>query len=155
MVSLTKSELVGIVDRVYASWNQLVPASNSKTIYEAWWRVLEDLTVEDVNQAVDVLVLREGYMPRPGLVRRQVVLGASDEMPPAPLEAWLKLRAMAEEAHNGRYSPVNAHQCVLEAISRLGGVAAFSLHTNGDRESFVQIYSKIVTDWEDALLKLP
>lgn len=155
MVSLTKSELVAIVDRIYASWNQSVSASNSKTVYEAWWRILNDLTVVDVDKAVDVLILRDGFMPRPGAVRRLVLLGGVDNAPPAPLEAWLLLREMAEEAHNGRYSPGKAHDCVLDAIQKLGGVAAFALHTNSDRENFVQIYSKIVTEWEDRRLELP
>lgn len=152
---MTKSELVAIVDRIYASWNQSVPAANSKTVYEAWWRILQDLTVVDVDNAVDVLIMRDSYMPRPGAVRRQVILGGADEVPPAPLEAWLVLRTMAEEAHNGLYSPAQNHPCVMEAIGRLGGSAAFSLHTNSDRENFIQIYSKTVADWEDQLLKLP
>lgn len=152
---MTKSELVAIVDRIYASWNQSVPAANSKTVYEAWWRILNDLTVVDVDMAVDVLVLREGYMPRPGAVRRQALLGSIEDQPPAPLEAWLILREMAETVHNGIYAQTGVHECVSKAIGRLGGVAALSLHTNGDREAFVQIYSKIVTDWEDQRLKLP
>lgn len=152
---MTKNELVAIVDRIYASWNQSVPAASSKTVYEAWWRILGDLTVVDVDGAIDALVARDSYMPRPGTVRRMVLLSRVAEQPPAPLEAWLLLRDMAESVHNGIYVHAGIHECLTEALNRLGGVSALSLHTNGDREAFVQIYSKIVTDWEDDLLKLP
>jgi hypothetical protein len=146
---LTKEELMEVVDRIYASWNQSVPAANARTVYNAWWRILEDLTVVDVNEAVDVLVIDDSYMPRPGAVRRLVVEKLTElPPPPAPLEAWQQLRAMAESAHNGAFAPTDLHPCLAAALQKLGGSAALSLHTNGDREAFGQIYGKVVVDWE-------
>lgn len=138
-----------VVDRIYASWNQTVPAANSKTVYNAWWRVLQDLTVVDVNDAIDVLVIDDSYMPRPGAVRRLVIEKLTEMVPPpSTLEAWQQLRAMAEAAHNGAYAPPQIHPCLAAALQKLGGSAALALHTNGDREAFGQIYEKVVLDWE-------
>lgn len=146
---MTKEELMEVVDRIYASWNQTVPASNAKTVYNAWWRVLQDLTVVDVNEAVDVLVIDDSYMPRPGAVRRLVIEKLVQlPSPPSTLEAWQQLRVMAESAHSGAFSPPQLHSCLHQALQKLGGSAALSLHTNGDREAFGQIYEKIVLDWE-------
>ena len=156
MVSLTKNELVAIVDRVYASWNQTVSAANSRTIYEAWWRVLSDLTVEDVTSAVDTLVIRDKYMPRPGAIRRLVKLENSQDLPPGPLEAWNTLREIAEASQSGIYSPISesVHTCVRKAISAVGGAAGFALHTNGDREHFITAYERVVQEWEDTRLAI-
>lgn len=152
---MTKSELVSIVDRIYASWNQTVSAASSKTIYEAWWRVLQDLTVVDVDAAVDTLVSRDSYMPRPGSIRRLVKLDKAGGQPPDPMLAWHELREMAENVHNGTYSPgSDLHPCVKEALARLGGLSALALHTNGDREIFLETYRKAVIAWEDEQLAL-
>jgi hypothetical protein len=156
VVSLTKNELVAIVDRVYASWNQTVSAANSRTIYESWWRVLADLTVVDVTKAVDLLVIRDKYMPRPGTVRRLVKFDSVEDLPPAPLEAWNTLRELAEASQNGIYGaiPATVHECVRKAISSVGGTAGFALHTNGDRDYFLDAYQRAVQEWEDARLAL-
>jgi hypothetical protein len=147
--SLTKEELVEVVNRIYASWNQTVPAANSRTVYNAWWRVLGDLTVVDVDQAVDTLIIDDSYMPRPGAVRRLVIERLTQAPPPpAPLEAWQQLRAMSESAHNGSFAPTDLHPCFAAALRKLGGPAALGLHTNGDRDAFCQIYEKVVLDWE-------
>lgn len=153
---MTKSELMEIVDRIYASWNQSVPASNSKTVYNAWWKVLADLTVVDVDKAVDILVMRDKYMPRPGAIRRLVKIDNTSDVPPSPLEAWNTLRELAETAHSGIYSPVpeSVHVCVRKAISSVGGTAGFALHTNGDRELFLEAYARVVQVWEDERLSL-
>lgn len=146
---MTKEELMEVVDRIYASWNQSVPAASSKTVYNAWWRILGDLTVVDVNAAIDVLVIDDSYMPRPGAVRRLVIEGLLEYAPPpSTLEAWQQLRAMSESAHNGAYSAPEIHPCFGAALQKLGGSAALGLHTNGDREAFGQIYEKVVLDWE-------
>lgn len=153
---MTKNELIEIVDRIYASWNQTVPASNAKTIYNAWWRVLSDLTVVDVTKAVDVLVMRDKYMPRPGAIRRLIKIDSMDDRPPSPLEAWNTLRELAETSQSGIYSPVpeSVHACVRQAIASVGGTAGFALHTNGDRDYFIEAFMRIVQEWEDSRLAI-
>ena len=146
---MTKTELKQLVDRIYASWNQIVPASNSRTVYEAWFRVLEDLTVVDVEEAIDYLVIQDRYMPRPGTVRRLVIEKLVQLEPaPAALEAWQQMRSIAESINSGAVERSPLHPCLQQALSRLGGVKSLNLHTNGDRDAFVEIYTKVVHDWE-------
>jgi len=156
---LTKSELIELVDRVYASWNQVVPHSSAKEIYGAWYRLLSDLELEECHQAVDVLAIVDNYMPRPGAVRKMVFLEknktSGNDVPPSPQEAWAILQGVAVSAANGAYQPLCLHACVSEALALLGGTAAFSsLHTNGDRNSFIEVYNKVVSAWENELAKI-
>lgn len=145
---MTKTELKALVDRVYASWNQSVPASNAKEIYQAWWMILHDLTVVETDAVVNRLVIRNSWMPRPGEIRRLVIAASDVEAPPTPLEAWQQMRQVVEGLHSGSVSPVELHDCVLDAVRRLGGAAAVSLSTNGDREQFSRLYTQVVEDWE-------
>lgn len=151
---MTKEELVAVVDRVYASWNQQVPASGAKSIYLAWWVMLHDLTVVETDKAVDRLVIRNSWMPRPGEVRR-LVIGSDNLTPPAPLEAWQQLRNTAEAVNAGTYVETVPHPCLKETLDRLGGAAGLSLNTNGDREQFMRLYAQVVEDWEIARFSPP
>lgn len=156
MGSLTKNELVELVDRVYATWNQVVPQSSAKVIYEAWWRLLSDLSLEDCHQAVDSLAIADNYMPRPGALRKLVTCQNSEySQPPSPQEAWATIQRLGEASAKGEYLQVSLHACVSEAIRLLGGTSALALHTNGDRNSFTELYTRVVTSWENELAKLP
>lgn len=149
MGSLTKEELKEIVDRVYASWNQQVPASTAKVVYNAWWRILHDLTVVETNEAIDALVIEDSYMPRPGSIRRLVISSQGGlEAPPAPLEAWQQFRSMAEAANSGQYREMVVHPVLRGCVTALGGSAAFGMHTNGDRTMFLEAYERAVQGWE-------
>lgn len=155
---MTKAELVELVDRVYATWNQVVPHSASKEIYGAWYRLLSSLELEDCHRAVDSLAIADNYMPRPGGLRKLVLLDqykSCDSYAPSSQEAWATLQAVAVSASNGSYSPLSLHACVSEALALLGGTAAFSrLQTNGDRNSFTEAYNKVVSEWENELVTI-
>ena len=153
--SLTKNELVAFVDRVYASWNQVVPQSSAKVIYEAWWRLLSDLPLEGCHQVVDSLAISDSYMPRPGVVRRALLSLNTTNPSPSAGEAWATLQQVAAAAARGEYIQVSLHECVSEAVALLGGTAALALHTNGDRNSFTEVYNQVVSSWENELAKLP
>lgn len=149
MGSLTKEELKELVDRVYASWNQQVPASTAKTVYNAWWRILHDLTVVETNDAIDVLVIEDSYMPRPGSIRRLVIAARGGfDAPLAPLEAWQQFRSMAEAANSGQYRELEIHPVLRGCVTALGGTSSFGMHTNGDRTMFLEAYERAVQEWE-------
>lgn len=140
---MTKQELCELVERVYASWNQQVPASTQKDIYNAWWRILQHLDHEVCNRAVDILVIQDSYMPRPGAVYREAVKTIHGWNPPTELEAWEQFRRMADAAHTG--NNINTSEIspeVREVVSSLGGGRAYNLHTNGDRELFLNAYRR-------------
>lgn len=154
---MKKTELVELVDRVYATWNQVVPQSSAKVIYEAWWRLLSDLSPEDCHRSVDLLAIADSYMPRPGALRRHVFhQGQNNQssLAPQPAEAWATLQAVAVASARGEYLQVQLHPCVQKAVALLGGTAALGLHTNGDRNSFTELYKEVVDTWEIELAQL-
>jgi hypothetical protein len=153
---MTKEELVAVVDRVFASWNQQINPNNQKVLYEAWWRVLKDLNKNEVDDAIDQLVIEDGYMPRPGAVRKQTINNYHGWKPPTGAEAWQQFRMMADAAHTGTYTNNNTiHELVKITVAELGGTAAYNLHTNGDRQQFLETYQTVVNKFESALYALP
>ena len=84
-------------------------------------------------------------MPRPGVVRRALLSLNTTNPSPSAGEAWATLQQVAAAAARGEYFQVSLHECVSEAVALLGGTAALALHTNGDRNSFTEIYNHGVT----------
>ena len=157
-VSLTRQELVDLVDRIYLTWNQQMPAvdSKKKALYQSWWRILANLDNEMAHQAVDELALADGYMPRPGTVYRTTIRIQYDFNPPDPATAWEQLRTMAEAAASGTYQPdLDIHWLVKQTVKNMGGTAAYRLHTNGDREIFLNTYQRAVLHEEARLYGNP
>jgi hypothetical protein len=149
---LIKEELVEIVDRIHASWNQTIDKSNQKVVYEAWWRILHDLTKRDVDHAVDHHVIHDKFMPRPGDIRRTTINAIHGWKPPTGGEAWHQFRKMADAAHTGTFSEnITIHELVKVTVTRMGGTAAYNLHTNGDREMFLSVYQTVVDEKETEL----
>lgn len=107
--------------------------------------LLSDLPLEGCHQVVDSLAISDSYMPRPGVVRRALLSLNTTNPPPSAGEAWANLQQVAAAAASGEYIQVSLHECVSEAVSLLGGTAALALHTNGDRNSFVEEYNLIVS----------
>lgn len=154
-VSLTKSELKELVDQIYLMWNQQVNPVTQKELYTGWWRILSDLSKEDVQHTIDELVIENGYMPRAGEVRRRTINRIHGILVPSPAEAWQQFRAAADAAQGGSYSGERIHELVAQTVKALGGTASYGLHTNGDRELFFSTYEKIVKDYEKALYAIP
>lgn len=140
---MTKTELAEIVDTVYALWNQ-EPPTNNKTTYEAWWTMLKDLPAETTKQALTQLATLDGYMPRPGTLRRHTITLTGTTPPPTPIEAWNHLQQLNEATNNGTYQPATIHPALQATIQKTGT----RLHTNGDREQFIKTYTKETEQWE-------
>lgn len=144
---MNKEDLVKIVDKVCAAWNQSLAANSKKEMYTTWFHVLQDLEAGEVDRVIDDLIVEDDrFMPRVGTVRKRV-LSSKVEAPPEPIVAWQQLRAVAESAHNGD-APDAVHELVRVSLARLGGVSALGLHTNGDREMFITVYRSVVAEWE-------
>lgn len=155
---MTKNELCEVVDRVYASWGQQINLKDQKHVYDAWWRVLFDLSKDVVDVVLDEVVIENGYMPRPGQVRRRAVdyERADGGGVLSGGEAWQQFRRAAEAAHSGSQQSNNVlHPLVAQTVRVLGGVSAYNLHTNGDREMFLDVYGRVVSDYEKARYALP
>lgn len=152
---MTKSELEEIVERIFLSWNQKVPTvkEERQRLLKAWWRPLNDLTADQVNAAIDSLLVTDTYMPNPGLVRRRSFLSNEQQVPSA-LEAWASFQTISAAASTGQFLEVDLHPCIREAIRRLGGTASYSMHTNGDRQAFIEVYNTVAEDWLRKLLEI-
>jgi hypothetical protein len=81
-------------------------------------------------------------------VRRKVIekrIG-EDEWPEA-LEAWGMLQQMRRAAETGNQYGGGRPLPLLETIKELGSTAV-NLHTNGDRETFVRVYNRVLQKLE-------
>lgn len=156
---MNKEELVDIVERVYASWNQQLPAVDKKyrAVMNAWWQILANLNKTDVEDTITHLVLADKpHMPRPGTIYRHTIRTTNNFNPPEPAEAWDQFRQAAEAANNGTHTgntPI--HPLVTTTITQLGGTSSYRLHTNGDREHFLNTYEKVVLHEEARLFRNP
>lgn len=147
---MNKTELVTVVERVHNVWREVLPpkGDNRDAILKTWWRIIGDLDFNLTEQALDNLIIADGFMPRPGTLRRAVINLSGLDVPPTPAEAWQQFRAAAESAHSGVFSPITIHPCVRETIQRLGGTSSYSLNTNGDRNLFTETFGRVVLEWE-------
>lgn len=139
--------IAGLVDRVFATWNIDPGKPRRKAAIEAWFPLVHDLDPAACHAAVTALSLSKDWMPRPADVRRRVLASRLDA--PAPLEAWLQFQAAVRAVSNGT-APLEVHRCVQDTVRRLGG--GTGLHTNGDRDLFVQVYGEVVADFEEQVL---
>lgn len=148
--NMNKTELVVVVERVYNVWRETLPSAGPQrdSILKTWWRIIGDLDFNLTETALDSLIIADGYMPRPGTLRRAVVNMSGLDLPPTAAEAWQQFRVAAEAAHSGVYSPATIHACVRETIQRLGGTSSFGLSTNNDRNMFTETYGRVVLEWE-------
>ena len=133
---MTKEELVSVAERCWATWNQYPP--EQRPALDAWWRILSDLDVEQVHKVIDGLAVSSNFCPRPGDLRR-LTLGDDS---PSPSDAWASYMAVATSISHGTQVP-ESHPLVGQVIRKLGA----GLHTNGDRQFFVDAYAQVVAEW--------
>lgn len=144
---MTKVELEELVREVYASFNQTFYETDREYILKAWWNLLRDLDVEQVRKRFIRMAVVAKFMPTPGMIRRAVVEGNLDVIPPSPQEAWAQLQRMIQGMNSGTHtSSVELHPVLGTTIQTLGSTA-FGLSTNGDREFFMSIYSERLANY--------
>ena len=144
---MEKDELASIVKKVSINWDAATGGPPFKERCSLWWKFLSDLSREDVDVAVDqIIVLDQPRMPRVGQVRRlSIDLCLEDPIPDRP-QAWAQFRSAIEgsEAGVGFDKP---HELVGKTMRTFPNNGA-SLRTNSDRELFLQAYDKMVTGEE-------
>ena len=142
---MTRAEAVTIVDRVIVTWNQNnITMPNRKTMYEAWFRLLVDLDVNDANTALDEIVIEDQpWPPRVGTLRKRIIDNTTTTVTaPTPAEAWAQVRSKMVAAASGKDSEP-LHPLVRAAVDKLGTSSEHALHTNGDREMFIKTYEAL------------
>lgn len=154
---MTKDEVVKAVELLYSHWNDRLPSSDApkKAALRAWNEFIGDLEYQDVVTAISAAALTDTYMPRPGQIRKAVVVRNSQfESAPTPAEAWGQVRALAEAVSSGVYSEDSYHPCVLATVRQMGGITSVAVNTNGDRTFFLEAYQERVREWEKVHYKL-
>lgn len=147
---MTREQLIELVDRMLATWNTDPNKDARKNLYKAWWSILHDLEHGACDRALTAIAVEASpYQPRPGEIRRRVIL---TDIPPHPLEAWAQLQ-QATTALAAGTRPDGVHPLVLDTMRRIGGGAG--LHTNGDRDAFCDLYRTVCTEAERRALEVP
>ena len=154
---MTPSEIESAVELLYSHYNDRLPASGplKKAALRAWNQFLSDLESADVLDAISRLAVSDTYMPRPGRLRKAVLMANSQHpTPPSGPEAWAQVRYLAEAVSSGTYAEDTYHPCVLATVRQMGGIHAVAVHTNGDRTYFLEAYQERVAEWEKVHYKI-
>lgn len=139
---MTKTEIIGIVDRAIATWGKTVTGPERKALYDAWFRLLDDLDADRVHAALDQLAVdTPQWMPTVGTVRRTAIDHADPDPPPSAAAAWEQFRTLTVAANTGTYQPVQLHPVVAATFAKLGP-GAIGKDTNGDRDRFIATYEQ-------------
>lgn len=155
---MNKTELTEIVDRVYATWNKVINKEDQKTVYNAWWMVIQHLDADSCHAEISRAAISDKYMPTPGAIYRSVCLkslysSGDYDAPPSAEAAWSILQRLGAASARGEFVQESLHTCVRMTIEALGGTSALSLHTNGDRRSFEELYNRTVQSWQNELIQ--
>jgi hypothetical protein len=141
---MTKKELETLVRYIYATFNVQLMKVDEKTVLRAWWNMLDDLEYDVAADAFTNLAIYADFLPRPGEVRRAAIdLMVGEDMYPEPATAWGILQAMRKATEGGQFYEGERPEPLMQTIEMLGS-SAFDMHTNGDRETFVRVYSKVI-----------
>lgn len=152
--TVTKEELIVIVDQVYAAYNQTLYEKDKVPTYRAWYGLLGDLEYENAWAAFLDLAVYEKFMPRPGDIRRATI-DAQTKIPPHldGYSAWGIFMTLQKNAHYGTPTEISVPEALRKTLERLGE-AANSMHTNGDREVFLKTYEAVVLELDQHKYKI-
>ena len=143
---MNRTELVRLVDIYRAAW----PARDSSDRQEAaamrtWWRYLQDLDFTDVVRELDSHVVRGGWPPRVGEIRRAVVL--KGERLETAAEAWASVQERLRAVETG--TVWNDLSLDAAAAMRRSGMDGRS---RPDEKSFKVAFEELCVERDEALL---
>jgi len=143
---VNRTELVRLVDIYRAAW----PARDSSDRQEAaamrtWWRYLQDLDFTDVVRELDSHVVRGGWPPRVGEIRRAVVL--KGERLETAAEAWASVQERLRAVETG--TVWNDLSLDAAAAMRRSGMDGRS---RPDEKSFKTAFEELCVERDEALL---
>jgi hypothetical protein len=154
---MTKSELITLVDQAYATFRIDLPETDEQvtTVYTAWYELLWDLELEETKKAFLKMAITSTFLPRPGELRRATINGRIN-IPQSdnPYVSWGKWLTLSKEVNSGMPPSIEVSPALAKTIQQLGETA-YGMHTNGDRDVFVQVYEKVVLELEAELYAVP
>lgn len=154
---MTKNELTKLVDQAYATFRIDLPETDEKltAVYTAWYELLWDLELEETKKAFLKMAITSTFLPRPGELRRATINGRIN-IPQSdnPYVSWGKWLTLSKEVNSGMPPSIEVSPALAKTIQQLGETA-YGMHTNGDRDVFVQVYEKVVLELEAELYAVP
>ena len=143
---MTKEELKDLVDQVYGTYNNVLYEMDKRTIYGAWYALLEDLDYEETRKVFLNIAVYSKFMPRPGDIRRATIDTQTKTTPHLDgYSAWGIFMTIQKDANFGTQTESPRPEALQKTLEHLGD-SAFSMHTNGDREAFLRVYEKVVEE---------
>lgn len=142
---MTKDELIDIVDHANSVWGRDVYAEQLKLQRRAWFEFLHDLDFTEVKQIINRMALSRTYQPRIGEIRVE----AFKISYPSAMEAWMELQNNRAAVNNGADGAAMAPMTV-KTVRKLGS-QAMGLQTNSDRDKFIDLYERTVTQEIESL----
>jgi len=151
---MTKEELMGLVQQVYATYDKQLLDVDKKMVYRAWYDLLNDLEYEEAINAFLELAVYETYMPKPGQLRRAVIDTQTGTTPHLDgYSAWGIFMTAQKDANFGTQTNMPKPEALQKTLEKLGS-AAYEMHTNGDREVFVRVYNDVVNELQKQKYKI-
>lgn len=154
---MNKVEVIQLVEQAYATFRLDLPENDEKqtAVYNAWYELLWDLDYEETKKVFVNMAITSTFLPRPGELRRATIntqnkVSQFDN----PYVAWGKWITLSREVSSGMPPSIEVSDALSKTIEQLGETA-YGMHTNGDRDVFVQVYERVVTELEAQLYALP
>jgi hypothetical protein len=142
---MDKLETSTVVDHANACWNKNPYNEDLKIQKRAWHALLQDLAFEDVMRVINRMAITSAYPPRPGEVRREVIMGKL----PLAMAAWSELQAWRDAVNKGGETP-ELSEFTKAAIVSIGSQVALGLQTNGDRDRFFEAFERVIQETIEA-----
>lgn len=149
MTKITKPQLADLVDGLYRSYNDQLPATekNRKAILQAWWHELEHLSFGSVADSIRWHKIHNPtFMAKPTQIRTTAEDLESPNPPPTTAEAWQIYLDTQTSNNYGNWTPVEHHPALQKTITVLAS-AKLNPQSPRDREFFAESYQQNVTNW--------
>jgi len=149
METITKNELVTILEKLYEATNDSLPGTEKarKQILTAWWDVLNDLTLDAIQKGIQYQqIYNPTFMPRPMEIRIQAQDQTNPNPPPTPAQAWKTYLDTQSTNTYGNWTPTQHHPALQQTIAELS-TAKLNPMSPRDREFFLETYKQNLTTW--------
>lgn len=142
---MNRSDCNALVEKIYLQWRIEGTIQDRKKAPEIWWEFLHDLDLDAVRRVLNLRAMANGYPPRPGEVRAEVILGRI----PHVAEIWRELQAASAKVNSGQFLDEPYSKWTGLVVKKLGSLS-FKLETNGDRNMVAEVLREVVKDELDA-----
>lgn len=152
---MTKTEMEDFVRQAYATFNENLNELDKKWVFRAWFDILHDVSFDEARAAFLRIATTARFLPRPGEIRREAIDARSGEpKTPDAYVAWGILQEIIRDVNSGNVYQGPRHPALVETMKRLGD-GLNGMHTNGDRDVFVRVYSTVVEELESNKYSIP